>query len=66
MADKKRFSYVAALYRAHDPRGTGSATPAVKRILRKLVREAVEVSWHRAEDQSITDLAKTVAKELVP
>lgn len=36
------------------------------RILRKLVRDAVKISWHRAGDESTADLANRLAKELVP
>jgi len=38
----------------------------MKRLLRKLVRDAVLVSWHRAGDESTEQLAKRIAKELIP
>ncbi len=63
---KKPYDYNHEIRWAVGVHGYNVCGPQVRRILRKLVREAVAISWHRAGDESTEDLADRIAKELVP
>ena len=64
---RKRYDYVGAVYGGvqMDMRGD-DLQQSVKRILRKLVREAVRVQWECGTSGALQDYADRIAKELIP
>lgn len=59
---KRKYNYVVAIGRIEN----AIDAAAVKKVLRKLVRDAVRAAWYCPHDDIIIDAEERIAKELIP